>query len=195
MRRTNGTTLTATLCVCLILATAARAEVFHSRESALRLAFPDADRVEKRDLFLTDGQAERIEALARVRLPSRLVTVYVGWESGLVTGYAFIETHQVRTLPETIMIVVEPDGRVRDLHILAFHEPPEYAASPGWLRQFRGRALTDELSLRGDVAAITGATLTATTLTAAVRRTLAIHQVAIGTGTAGGGTPAAGTGH
>ncbi|MCJ7726406.1 MAG: hypothetical protein MUP76_08490, partial [Acidimicrobiia bacterium] len=41
----------------------------------------------------------------------------------------FIETHQVRTLPETILIVINPEGRVRGVHMLAFHEPPEYGPS------------------------------------------------------------------
>ncbi|HEU4364525.1 MAG TPA: FMN-binding protein [Candidatus Krumholzibacteria bacterium] len=165
----------------LFVAVNARAEVFHSRESALRLAFPGADRVEKREIFLDADDAAEVERLARSPLGSRLVTGYVGWKGAAVTGYAFIETHPVRSLPETIMIVVAPDGRVAGVHVLAFHEPPEYGPPPAWLRQFEGRALNDEMSLRGDIAGITGATLTAHSITAAVRRTLAVHQVGIAT--------------
>ncbi|MCK5407118.1 MAG: FMN-binding protein [Candidatus Krumholzibacteria bacterium] len=158
----------------------ARTEVFHSRESALRLAFPGADSVGKQEMFLSSEEAAEAEKLARVELPSRLVTMYVGYKDGDVLGYAFIETHPVRSLPETILIVIDPDGRTRGVHMLAFHEPPEYAPSVRWLEQFRETPLTDELSLRGDVAAITGATLTATAITAAVRRTLAVFWVEVG---------------
>jgi hypothetical protein len=160
----------------------ARTEVFHSRESALRLAFPGADSVGKREIFLSSEEAAEVERLARVKLPSRLVTMYVGRKDGNIQGYAFIETHPVRSLPETILIVIDPDGHTRGVHMLAFHEPPEYAPSGRWLGQFRGAPLTDELSLRGDVAAITGATLTATAITAAVRRTLAVFHVEVGSG-------------
>lgn len=165
----------------LLVAADARAEVFHSRESALRLAFPGADRVEKREVFLDADDAAEVERLARSPLGSRLVTVYVGWRSGAIVGYAFIETHPVRTLPETIMLVVGSDGRIAGVHLLAFHEPPEYGPPPAWLRQYEGWTLRDELSLRGDIAGITGATLTAHSITAAVRRTLAVYRVGIAT--------------
>jgi Na+-translocating ferredoxin:NAD+ oxidoreductase RnfG subunit len=169
----------------------ARTEVFHSRESALRLAFPSADSVSKREIFLSSEEAEEAQKLARAELPSRLVTMYVGHKNGDVQGYAFIETHPVRSLPETILIVIDPDGRTRGVHILAFHEPPEYAPAARWLEQFQEVPLTDELSLRGDVAAITGATLTATAITAAVRRTLAVFHVEVGPEVSEPGPPAA----
>jgi Na+-translocating ferredoxin:NAD+ oxidoreductase RnfG subunit len=157
----------------------ARAEVYHSKESALRLAFPGADSVDKREIFLDSGEADRAEQLARAELLSRLVTMYVGRRGNAVVGYAFIETHKVRSLPETILVVLEPDGRTRGVYMLAFHEPPEYAPSDGWLRQFDGLPLDDKLSLRGDVDGITGATLTANAVTAAVRRILAVYETAV----------------
>ena len=169
--------LAAVLIQIFMGASLATAEVFHSKESALRTAFPDADGVDKRQLFLSVEDAETAEGLARARLASRLVTVYVGHKADQIVGYAFIETHQVRTLPETLLIVVDPDGRTRGVHMLAFHEPPEYAPSESWLEQFIGRPLDEELSLRGDIAGITGATMTANSVTAAVRRALAIARV------------------
>jgi Na+-translocating ferredoxin:NAD+ oxidoreductase RnfG subunit len=155
-------------------------EVYHSRESALRLAFPRADDVVKRQIFLDAEQKADVERRARVELPSRLITVYVGLREQRIVGYAFIETHQVRSLPETLLIVIDPDGRARGVHLLAFHEPPEYAPTGQWLAQFEGRRLGDRLSLRGDVDGITGATLTANSITASVRRMLAVFEVAVG---------------
>jgi hypothetical protein len=163
-----------------------KAEVYHSRESALRLAFPEADNIEKRELFLSSAEAADVERLAGVKLPSRLVTVYVGTRDARVVGYAFIETHQVRSLPETVLLVVYPDGRAKAVHMLAFHEPPEYAPTERWLGQFAGRPLDRSLSLRGGVDGITGATLTANAITASVRRILAVFQVAVGAAAAGG---------
>lgn len=168
--------------------------MFHSRESALRLAFPDADTVQKQELFLSREEAATAEREARVRLQSRLVTVYVGSREGKVTGYALIETHRVRSLPETIMAVIDPDGRVRAVHVLAFHEPPEYAPGERWLTQFEGHALDDDLRVRGDIDGITGATLTANALTASVRRLLAVFAAAVAgriEGGAGASTSAA----
>src|SRR3972149_2333912 len=54
-----------------------QATVFHSREEALRLAFPEADRTEPRDFFLTPEQRSEIEQRAKANLQSSLITVYI----------------------------------------------------------------------------------------------------------------------
>jgi hypothetical protein len=154
--------------------------VFHSRESALRLAFPDADRIEARDLFLSEAEAAEVERTARVPVESRLVTVYVGHRRDEVAGYAFLDTHPVRTLPETVLLVLDADGSVSGTHLLAFHEPPEYAPPERWLARFLGRDLDADLWTRRDVDALSGATLTAGAVTAAIRRLLAVWQVKVG---------------
>jgi len=171
--------------VVLQLPAIVNAEVFHSRESALRLAFPGVDDVVKREIFLDAQEKTDVERRARVELQSRLITVYVGLKGQTVVGYAFIETHKVRSLPETILVVIEPGGHARAVHLLAFHEPPEYAPTDGWLDQFEGRPLNDELSLRGDIDGISGATLTANSITASVRRILAVFEVAVRAGESG----------
>lgn len=157
----------------------AAAGVFHSKESALRLAFGEVDSVVTRSIVLDDHAAARIEQLARTELPSRLVNAYVGYRAGAVVATAFIETHRVRSLPETLLVVVGPDGRNRGVHLLAFHEPPEYQPTAAWLGQFSDQPLTDELALRRGVAGIAGSTLTAVAVTACVRRVMAIHEVSL----------------
>ena len=75
------------------------------------------------------------------------------------------------------MIVVGANGRVTRVETVSFREPPEYRAPDGWLRQFDGHVLDPALSLRGEIAALTGATLTAGSATRATRRALALHSV------------------
>jgi hypothetical protein len=171
--------LTRALALTALMAASGRGEVFHSKESALRLAFPQADSIEKVDVFLSSDEKAEVERVSRVELSTRMVTMYVGRETGVIVGYAFIETHVVRTLPETVLIVLDPGGNTTGVHLLAFHEPPEYAASPRWLGQFETKPLDDELSLRGEIAGITGATLTANAITAGVRKILAVYKVKV----------------
>lgn len=163
------------LLVCGV--TEAGAAVFHSKEAALRLAFPEGEAIETRTLFLKPDETREIEALARSRLESKLVTVYVGRRAGRVLGYAFIETHVVRTMPETVLVVLAPGGRVMAVHVLAFHEPLEYLPSARWLGQFAGRRLDPDLWVGRGIHGISGATLSARAIAEAVRRVLAIHQV------------------
>lgn len=157
----------------------ARGEVFHSRESALRLAFDGADSVNTRTLVLDGEQVEAIEGRSGSRVPSRVVRAYVGYRDDTILGYAFIETHRVRSLPETVMVVVAPDGSVAATHLLAFHEPPQYRPPQRWLDQFDARPLDDRMALGRDIAGIAGSTLTAQAVTACVRRAAATAEVCL----------------
>ena len=157
----------------------ARAAVLLAKDEALALAFPGADRVEERTFIMTDGQKEEVERRSRAKLETQLWTIYVGWKGGEVQGYAIIDTHNVRTLPETFMVVIEPKGTLRRVDVLAFHEPPEYLPTERWIGQFPGRVLDDDLKLGAGIQGITGATLSAQAMTSGVRRALALHAVLI----------------
>ena len=163
----------------LLLAAAAApawARVLLTPEEALRLAFGAAS-VERQAKFLTDAQLARARELAGVPIDSALVTRYVAAAAGGATSAAYFDTHVVRTLPETVLLVVGPDGRISRLEVVAFGEPEDYLPRARWLQQFPGRALDAELSVRRGLHGITGATLSAQAVTDAARRILAIHQV------------------
>jgi len=163
----------------LCLAGAAHAKVFYSKTEALALAFPDAERVDDKSILLGDDQARRVEELAKSRLDSRIVSIYTGYRGSEVLGYAFIDVHTVRTMPEAFLVVLTPAGAVRDLRLLAFHEPLEYMPSARWYQQFAGKTLAEPLRLGGDVHGIVGATLSSRAATEGVRRALALYQVVV----------------
>ncbi len=167
----------------LLLATGpapAGAEVFASKQEALATAFPDAERIDRRSLVLSDAQAERIEQVARARLESRLVTLYIAIQDDAVSGYALIDVHQVRTLPEAFMVVLSPEGEIRSVRILAFYEPPEYKPSDRWLAQFEDREDREAgFQLGSSIHGIAGSTLSARAVTSGVRRSLALFEVLV----------------
>jgi hypothetical protein len=165
--------------LALALAAPARTEVFLSRQEALELAFPGADRVETRSIVLDDADARAVEERAHSPLPSRIVNLYVGIEDGAPTGYALIDVHTVRTLPEAFLIVLSPEGEVRSLRVLAFYEPAEYRPPERWLSQFDRRRLGEELRVGGAIHGIAGATLSARAVTGSVRRALALFAVLV----------------
>lgn len=156
--------------------TPASARVFLTDQEALDLAFPGCA-VERRTVYLTAEQKTEAKRLARVEIPGALVYPYEATCDDRPGGTAYFDTHRVRTLPETLMIVVDPQGAVRRLEILVFREPPDYIAPDVWYGQFPGKKLDSDLRLQGSIRGVTGATLTARATTEAVRRTLAIHQV------------------
>ncbi|GAB6062741.1 FMN-binding protein [Deferrisoma palaeochoriense] len=158
-------------------ASAAWAGTYHTKDEALRLAFPEADRVDTRTLYLTEAQAHEVEALSGARLDGRVYTFYVGLKGERPLGYAAIEAATVRTLPQTLLVVLGPDLRVRWVRVLAFFEPEEYLPPERWLAQFPGRGLGPDLRVGGGIQGITGATLSAQAVTRQVRRVLALAQL------------------
>jgi Na+-translocating ferredoxin:NAD+ oxidoreductase RnfG subunit len=165
--------------VALCLGTGAPAKIFHSRSEALDLAFPDAERVDSETYVLDDAQAKRVESLARCPLDSRLVRIYTGYRGGEVLGYAMIDIHNVRTLPEAFLVVLTPSGEIRSLRVLAFHEPLEYLPAGRWYEQFDSKSLKEPLRLGRDVHGVVGATLSSRATTRGVRRALALYEVLV----------------
>lgn len=149
-----------------------------NQEQALALAFPAAEKIERRTTYLDEEQLARIaEATGpAAEEPRGIVTHYVVSGEGGPLGVAYFDAHRVRTLDEVLMIVIGPTDRVIRVETVRFREPPEYRAPEGWLDLFRERSLSPELSLKGEIPNITGATLTARAVTSAARRVLAIHR-------------------
>lgn len=166
-----------------VAAGAAQAKVFLTQEEALKLAFPGAA-VERRSAFLTAAQVETARKLANTdRAPGALVTYYVAASGGREVGRAYFDTHVVRTQPETVMVVVDPDGAVKRIEVLSFSEPEEYLPRGRWYETFSGRKLDGELAVKRGIPPVSGATLTARATTEAARRVLAIDRVLRETGT------------
>jgi hypothetical protein len=120
--------------------------------AVLRAVFPEADRFDADDVLLTADMAKRLDDLSRSRIPERLVTFYTARRGPEVLGHAVLQSHVVRTKRETLLVVFEPDGRLRRLQVVAFLEPPEYKPSERWLAQFAGKGTDDRLAVGDDIA-------------------------------------------
>ena len=147
-----------------------------TRNEALAAVFPEAT-VEAERVFLTRAQTERASDLAGVEVTSALVARYVVTRGGTVVGRAYVDTHIVRTQRESLLISLDPNGRIRRIDVTAFLEPREYLARAPWLRQYDAQPLDDDLALERAIRPLAGATLTARATNDAVRRVLAIDQV------------------
>ncbi len=151
-------------------------KVFLTMDEALQLAFPDLT-IERDKQFLSAEECERAAELAGSELESAIAYTYTALRDGEVVGTAYFDAHRVRTLRETIMVVVAPDETVQRLEILAFAEPLDYMPRGEWYGQFLGKRLDEDLSLKRGIRGITGATLSAQATTRAARRILALHRV------------------
>ena len=162
--------LTAGLCP------AAWARTLLTQEQALRIAFGEA-KPERRSASLTEDRRKEAERLAQARVENVEWTWYVATSSSGAKSYAYFDTHVVRTMPETALVVLNDKGALRFVELVAFHEPDDYKPTKRWLRQLDGRALDRDLYVRRGIRNITGASLTSEALTQAVRRVLAVHRL------------------
>ena len=173
MRRTCGA---CALWLVLAAGTAAAQTGEISRDEALAAVFPGATIAADR-VFLTDDQVERIAALAGEDVGTKIFARYIARRRGMVVGRAYVDTHIVRTKRASLLVSIEPDGRVRRIDVTAFLEPPEYIPSEPWRQQYYDQPLSDDIAVQRRIRPIAGATLTTGSVNAAVRRVLALDQV------------------
>lgn len=156
--------------------------VYYSKEEAFELAFGPGSTIEEIPVFISDEQAAAIEKEAKAKLDSRLFTFYAGKRDGKPLGYAALESHTVRTQPETLMIVLSPSGELVRTEMLAFHEPPEYQPPARWFERLYHRPAA-ELHLNQGVDGISGATLSSRAALDSIRKVMAIRSIALHEGT------------
>jgi electron transport complex protein RnfG len=160
----------------LLLAPVGVAQAQATREEVLARVFPRAE-VRAERVFLTEEQRVRAQEVSGVEIPSLLIARYVATENAVLVGRAYVDTHVVRTKNESLLIGLDPEGRILRVEVTAFLEPPEYSAPAAWMDQYRGETLRQDLNLNRAIRPIAGATLTARATTEAVRRVLAIDRV------------------
>lgn len=163
-----------------MLASPSFATIFYSKNEAMELAFGKGAQIETVSLFPDDQQTAQIQQAAKTKLESGLFTFYVGKENGKILGYAAIETLTVRTKPETLLIVLTPEGELRNVTTLAFHEPPEYQPPESWFTKLYKRPLAD-MDFNKGVDGISGATLSTRSALASIRKVMSLYQVMIKT--------------
>ncbi|MDA0312779.1 MAG: FMN-binding protein [Gemmatimonadetes bacterium] len=181
MTRRTSTAATLACAITLLSAgvgvTPATAQALLTQDEALALAFPEASGFERRTAFLTAEQARRVEERTGSEPDGMIVTYYLAMQEETPIGVAYFDVHRVRTLNEVLMVALGSDDRIVRVEVVAFSEPPDYKSPEGWLALFMGRGWEDDLSMKGDVPNMTGATLTTRAAKGAVGRVLALHHV------------------
>ncbi len=157
-----------------LMAAATEGRVLLTQEKALAGAFPAGVQVKRQTVFLTPQQIAAAKRESGLDVREQLLIRYAGSDG----RFAYFDSHRVRTLAETVMIVVGADARIERIEILSFDEPRDYFPKRRWLDQLLGRRLDRDLALDGAIRPISGASLTARAIVNASRRILALHRAA-----------------
>ena len=162
----------------LLMVTPCFATIYYSKSEAMELAFGAGATIESLSLFPDEAQVTKIEQEAKIKLESGLFTFYVGKNQDKIIGYGAIETSTVRTKPETLMIVLTPEGELRNVYTLAFHEPSEYEPPQAWYEKLYKKPLAN-MDFNKGVDGISGATLSTRTALSSIRKVMMIYQIMI----------------
>jgi hypothetical protein len=165
------------LLTLFLIAFPVQARVYMTLPQALAGAFPAGAKVTRQTYFLTQQQLDDARRESGVPFTGQMIIRYMGVAGDKVLGYAYFDTHLVRTLPETVLIIVTPSGTIDRIDILSFDEPTEYFPKRRWIDQMLGRKLDSELSLNRAIRPLSGASLTAQAIVNASRKVLALHHV------------------
>ena len=109
----------------LLLAAAgpAPAAVLTTKEAVLEEQFPGAT-FERARSFLSEAEAARVGEAAGTKLQSRAVLAWRALDGETLLGTAYLERHRVRTLPESILVMLSPAGAVLRIEVLTFDGVP-----------------------------------------------------------------------
>src|SRR5262245_35231695 len=90
-----------------------------SAPEALKAAFPSAD-FKQTMLFLTDAEMQEASKIAGAKIPSALIAHYDAIEAGKIVGGAYLDTHVVRTKKESLLVLLNAEGKVIRVEVVAF---------------------------------------------------------------------------
>lgn len=159
----------------------ARAEVYATKEQALKIVFAKATDIHEEVKSLTAEQRDRLQKESRLRFPEPVYTFSVAQGKDGRLGYALVMNEIGKSEHITFLVGVSPKGEVTDVVVMEFRE------SRGWevkekrfTSQFKGKKRKDPVRVNQDIMNYTGATLSSEALARGVKKALLLTDLFYG---------------
>ena len=153
----------------------AHAEVFLTEEDALKLMFPQSERIRKEVLKLSPEKKLQIEERIGWKFPEESFEVYVGETGTQINGYALVQNTIGKHKPMTYMVGIGNTGHVLNVELLVFREARgSEVRTKRFNVQYEGKAASDPVRLNKDIINISGATMSVRSMTAGIKRVLVL---------------------
>ncbi len=158
--------------------TSAFAVDYMSAEQAAHLMFPDADRLETREVVLDAAQMQALAAHG-VSARSARWPVTIARRGSAALGYVVSDAVVGKFELIGYAVGIDLAGAVTQVEILSYRESHGGEIRlPAWRRQFTGKTAESPIRVGEDIANISGATLSCGHVTDGVRRIVAVVQAA-----------------
>jgi hypothetical protein len=150
---------------------------FLSQDDALRLVFPNSQRIARESYTLTAAQLATVQNALHMRLASATQTIFRGVSNDATDGYAMIVDEVGKDQPITFVVGVTPDYHVSRVALMVFRETRGWEVEDArFTNQFRGKTLSNRIAIGSDIVGVTGATLSSRAFCRGARKALAICE-------------------
>jgi len=147
-----------------------------SLEKIFKESFGEMVSIGQKNITLSHADIKILEQRAETKIASKKIRFYVIKEAKNIVGYAVLLFQRIRTKQAAILYLIDKDITIKNIEILAFHEPSEYKPYRTWKKAFLGKGLDDNLKVGYGIPTISGATLSARSISDASRIALAIVE-------------------
>lgn len=172
------------LCLASPVLTAEKVDVYLSLEEAPKVMFPDADRVERKDVASDESLRGRMKQRIGRLKPSIWEPFYISftaYKQDQVIGYAVVCEEIGKHRPITFIVATTPDRVVKNVSVMMYREPiGGEIRHRAFLKQFAAKNLDHPIAARRDIKNISGATLSVRAMSRGVRKALAFLEETYG---------------
>ena len=152
-------------------------DVYLTEEQALKILFPNAQKIHAEELRLTPEQKLRIQDRIGWKFPEESFRAFKAETDGTVDGYAVIQETIGKHRPITYIVGITPQGKVFDVEILVYRESKgSEVRRKRFNAQYEGKTAQDPISINKDIINITGATMSVRSVSAGVKRALILVE-------------------
>lgn len=166
-----------TLIMLMIISSLSLAKVLISPLDAMLETYSQSAMIKKKNVILNKNKAKLVQKKAKARLKSKIFKYFIAKVDKKVVGYGILVSRKVRSKNAVVMYLIDVNGVMRNVKVIAFNEPLEYLASEKWTSQFNNTSYEKKLKVGKDIPTITGATLTARSMVDGSRIASAFYEV------------------
>lgn len=147
-----------------------------SLENIFKSTFSNNVTIGQKTINLSKSEMKALQKKAKAEVDSNTIRYYVVKKGKTIVGYGVLVVQRLRTKMAAILYLISKDGKIKNIEIIAFHEPSEYKPNSSWRKTFVGKTKNDALRMNHDIPTISGATFSARAFTNAARIALTIVE-------------------
>ncbi len=149
--------------------------IYIKPDEALKQVFKNSEKVSRESKQINPERKRALEKKLGTALKKTTWNFYIAKTGNTVDGYALLDQELGKTEPITVMTAIFPNGEVQEVEILVYREPiGSEVHEKSFLKQYKGKKITDPIRLNQDIIPISGATISSRSVSQAVKRALII---------------------